>query len=131
MVTMLGVDAVIRLVMIEKRVAQKWLEGEAVQPDTPNTLPKTGSPASPTECPEFSDKSNTMRGNSNETANKARPSSQFLHHQIPPTVRLLLSFRMFVGLAGGLLQSSLNVAFDSTLPLVVNAVFGWSRLDRA
>lgn len=34
---------------------------------------------------------------------------------------------MFVGLAGGLLQSSLNVAFYSTLPLVVNALFGWQQ----
>ena len=131
MFAMLGVDALLRLVMIEKRVAQKWLEGEAVQPDTRNTLPKTGSPVSLTECPESSDKSNTMRGNSNETANKARPSSQFLHHQIPPTVRLLLSFWMFVGLAGGLLQTSLNVAFDSTLPLVVNALFGWQQTGQA
>lgn len=68
-----------------------------------------------------------MRGNSNETANNARPSSHSLHHQIAPTVRLLLSFRMFVGLADGLLQSSLNIAFDSTLPLVVNALFGWQQ----
>jgi MFS family permease len=34
---------------------------------------------------------------------------------------------MLVGLAGGLLQSSLNVAFDSTLPLTVEALFGWQQ----
>jgi MFS family permease len=34
---------------------------------------------------------------------------------------------MLVGLSGGLLQSSLNVAFDSTLPLVVADVFGWQQ----
>ena len=127
MFAMLGVDAVLRFVMIEKRVAQKWLEDEAVQPGTPNVFPKTDSPVSPTACPESSDNSNTMRGNGDEPTNEARPSSQFLHHQLPPTPRLLLSFRMFVGLAGGLLQSSLNVAFDSTLPLVVNALFGWQQ----
>ena len=34
---------------------------------------------------------------------------------------------MLVSLVGGLLQSSLNVAFDSTLPLVVNSLFGWDQ----
>ena len=127
MFALLGVDAVLRLVMIEKRVAQKWLEAERVQSDPPDVCPKTDSPASPTPCPESSDTSNTMTENGDETTNGARPSSQIVHHQLPPILRLVLSFRIFVGLAGGLLQSSLNVAFDSTLPLFVNALFGWQQ----
>ena len=127
MFAMLGVDALLRLIMIEKRVAQKWLGAEAVLPETPNVIPETNSPASPTPCPEASHTSSTRIGHGDETTNGAPPSSQILHHQLPPKVRLLLSFRMFVGLAGGLLQSSLNVAFDSTLPLVVNALFGWQQ----
>ena len=127
MFAMLGVDALLRLVMIEKRVAQKWLEAEAVQSETPKVIPEADSPASPTPCPKASDTSSTMTGHGDETTNGARPSSRILHHQLPPKVRLLLSFRIFVGLAGGLLQSSLNVAFDSTLPLVVNALFGWQQ----
>ena len=127
MFAMLGVDAVLRLIMIEKRVAQKWLEAEAVQPDTPNDCHESDSPASLTPCPEPSDTSCTMTGNGDETTDGAAPSSQILHHQLPPTLRLLLSFRMLVGLTGGLLQSSLNVAFDSTLPLIVNALFGWQQ----
>ena len=127
MFAMLGVDAVLRLIMIERRVAQKWLEAEAVQSEIPNVFPETNPPASPTPCPESSDTSSTMAGHCNEPTNGACPSGQILHHRLPPKVRLLLSFRMFVGLAGGLLQSSLNVAFDSTLPLVVNALFGWQQ----
>ena len=127
MFAMLGVDAVLRLVMIEKRVAQKWLETEAVQTDTSSVIPETDLPASPTPSPESSATSNTRTGNSDEMTNGARPSSQILHHQFPPALRLLLSFRMLVGLTGGLLQSCLNVAFDSTLPLVVNALFGWQQ----
>ena len=34
---------------------------------------------------------------------------------------------MLVGLTGGLLQSSLNVAFDSTLSLTVYTLFGWQQ----
>ena len=127
MFAMLGIDAVLRLVMIEKKVAQKWLEAEAVQADIPNDIEGTDSPASPTSFPESSDTSKTMPRDDEKTMNAARPSDQILHHQLPPVFRLLLSFRMLVGLAGGLLQSSLNVAFDSTLPLVVNALFGWQQ----
>lgn len=127
MFAMLGVDAMLRLIMIEKRVAQKWLEAEAVHSEIPNVSPETNPPASPAPCPESSDTSSTMKGHCDEPTNGAPPSSQVLHHQLPPKVRLLLSFRMFVGLAGGLLQSSLNVAFDSTLPLVVNALFSWQQ----
>ena len=127
MFAMLGIDAVLRLVMIEKRVAQKWLEAEAVQTDTPNVRRESNSTASLAPCPNSSETSYTMTRNSDETTNRAPPSSQFLRHRLPPVLRLLLSFRMLVGLAGGLLQSSLNVAFDSTLPLVVNSLFGWQQ----
>ena len=127
MFAMLVVDALLRLVVIEKRVAQKWLEAEAVQPETPNVIPETDSPASPIPCPASCETSSTMTGHGDETTSGAHPSGQTLHHRLPPKVRLLLSFRMFVGLAGGLLQSCLNVAFDSTLPLVVNALFGWRQ----
>lgn len=129
MFAMLGVDAVLRFVMIEKRVAQKWMAVEAVQSDTPNVFRKTDSdsPASPTPCPEPSNTTHLMTANGSETTNQAHSSSRILSHKLPPTLRLLLSFRMFVGLTGGLLQSSLNVAFDTTLPLVVNALFGWQQ----
>ncbi len=127
MFAMLGVDAVLRLVMIEKRVAQKWLEAGPVQPDLPDVRPKSDSPASLTLCPESSETSDTMTGNRGEATYQAPPSSQILPHRLSPRIRLLLSYRMLVGLAGGLLQSSLNVAFDSTLPLIVNALFGWQQ----
>ena len=68
-----------------------------------------------------------MTENGDATANGPPPSSQIMHHRFPPILRLLLSFRVLVALAGGLLQSSLNVAFDSTLPLTVNALFGWQQ----
>lgn len=127
MFAMLGVDALLRLLMIEKRVAQKWLEVEAVQADTPDDHVKSNSPASLVPCPEFSDTTHTVAANGNETSNGAPSSSQTLRDRMPPILRLVLSFRMLVGLAGGLLQSSLNVAFDSTLPLTVNALFGWQQ----
>jgi MFS family permease len=127
MFAMLAIDAVLRLVMIEKRVAQKWLKAEAVQPDATNIRPKSDGSASLTHCPESFDTSYTMAKNGDKTTNGALPSRQILHCELPSILRLLLSFRMLVGLAGGLLQSSLNVAFDSTLPLTVQTLFGWQQ----
>lgn len=76
------------------------------------------SPTSLTPCAP-------IRGNGLETASELHHARLILHYQLPPILRLLLSSRMLVSLVGGLLQSSLNVAFDSTLPLVVDALFGW------
>ena len=36
---MLGLDALLRLAMIERRVAQKWLEAAVVNADVPNVCP--------------------------------------------------------------------------------------------
>lgn len=127
MFAMLGVDAVLRLVMIEKRVAQKWVGAEFVQPGILDARLEYDSPSTLTPCPEPPKISDAMTENGDETTDGAPHSGQSLHHQLPPVLRLLLSYRMLVGLAGGLLQSSLNVALDSTLPLIVNALFGWQQ----
>ena len=120
MFAMLSLNALLRLAMIERKVAQKWLEVMAENADTPNVHSKSDSPTSPTPCPP-------IRENEDKTDSELPHSSLILRHQLPPRVRLLLSSRMLVSLVGGLLQSSLNVAFDSTLPLVVNALFGWEQ----
>ena len=124
MFAMLGVDAVLRLVLVEKSVAQKWLKAEAVQLETQIAAPCSDSPASLASCPNPSNIPCTITENGDETTNGPPPLSQIMDHQFPQRLRLLLSFRVLVDLAGGVLQSSLNVAFDSTLSLTVNALFG-------
>lgn len=127
MFAMLGVDVVLRLVLIEKRVAQKRLKAEAVEIETQVADPNSDFPASLASCRNPSNIPCTMTENGDETTNGPPPLSLTMHLQFPPILRLLISFRVLVGLAGGLLQSSLNVAFDSTLPLTVNALFGWQQ----
>ena len=123
----LGLDAVLRLIMIEKTIARGWLDAAAAQTDTLDHRPKSVPPASRTRSPESPETSDTTTQNGEKTMKRASPPSHTLHQPVPTKVKLLLSFRMFAGLAGGLLQSSLNVAFDSTLPLTVNAIFGWQQ----
>jgi MFS family permease len=127
MFALLAIDAVLRLVMIEKKVAQKWIAAELVRSDTTDIRPEPDLPTSLSPCPESPNSSYTMKGNGNKTTIEARPSRKILHYKLPPILRLLLSFRMLVALTGGLLQSSLNVAFDSTLTLTVKALFGWQQ----
>ena len=127
MFAMLGVDTLLRLVMIEKKVAQKWLEDEDVQPQTSDKHLELDILASSKPCVEISRASCTTAANGDKDTDQEAPSTPTQHRQLPPKLRLLLSFRMFVALTGGLLQSCLNVAFDSTLPLIVNSLFGWEQ----
>lgn len=84
MFTMLAMDAVLRLLMIEKRVAQKWLEAGAVQPDTTDVRPESDPPARRTPCPEFFDTSHTMTRNEDETSNGPPPlQSKFYTTNFP------------------------------------------------
>lgn len=127
MFAMLGVDAVLRLAMIEHRVAKKWLEAEAVDPEKVDVGPKSDTSATSTPSSESASITHATTENCAEAAHDAAPSGRALYYRFPPILRLLLSFRMLVAVAGGVLQSSLNVAFDSTLPLTVNVLFGWEQ----
>ena len=87
MFAMLGVDAVLRLVMIERRIAQKWLDAEAVHTNRIDVRPDFDSPTSLTWCLEFFDTSHTRTGTGNETTDKGPISSQVPYHQISPDTK--------------------------------------------
>ena len=127
MFALLAIDAFLRIVMIEKKTAQKWLATEDILPNTAEVCPVPDPPVSLNPCPESFDTSYTIKKDDGETINPTLPSRKVWHGRIPLRFRLLISFRMMVALTGGLLQSSLNVAFDSTLPLIVKALFGWNQ----
>ena len=124
MFAMLGVDLVLRLVMIEKKRAQKWLKAGDNRPDAPDTRCESNSPATVTKNLETTCRASENPGELTKGASDPEPT---VRYRLPPVSRLILSFRMIASLIGGLLQSSLNVAFDSTLPLTVNELFGWEQ----
>lgn len=127
MFALLAIDAFLRIVMIEKKTAQKWFATDDTLPDTAEVRPVPDPSVSLTPCLESFDTSYTINKNNGETINPTLPSRNVWNGRIPPRLKLLISFRMMVALTGGLLQSSLNVAFDSTLPLTVEALFGWNQ----
>ena len=130
MFSFLAVDAILRMLIVEQREAQKWLEVE------PEECRHRGAHAS-AEPENLSGKASSPAPSGGHDA-KARQATETgatrpmrtRYSRLPTMLRLLLSFRIFIGVIGGLLQSALNVAFDSTLPLVVNSLFGWEQMGQ-
>ncbi|TPX12465.1 uncharacterized protein E0L32_006877 [Thyridium curvatum] len=126
---LLAIDAVLRLLLVEKKVARKWLESGQ------NTQPEAAVPSADNKdeavspVPESVDTCETPTVPRVDNDGTQAPSSQNskTSRRLPAVFRLLLNPRITVGIIGGLLQSALNVAFDSTLPLVVEDIFGWNQ----
>ena len=127
MFAMLGIDAFLRLVMIERKDAQQWLPYDELQSGPDDARDKSNYLNIVASCPQSPGTSRTADGAGDARPIETTSCGQRSKYRLPPRLRLILSSRMLVGLAGGFLQSSLNVAFDSTLPLIVNMLFGWQQ----
>ncbi|KAJ9646404.1 hypothetical protein H2199_002453 [Coniosporium tulheliwenetii] len=116
---LIGVDIVLRLVMVERKIAVRWLpEEEKEKGDIEGGL---GSPRGPDvesspERPE-TEKEHLRRRPLNPTPRKT-----------PPVLSLLASRRLLAALWGCLAQATLMTCFDSVLPLHVHETFGWTSL---
>ena len=127
---MILLDIILRLAMIEKKVAQKWLE------NTPSVGPTSNAPAGDGEKAENS----RSPGQPDETASSAnvqRDSARVSSHpsllkrMIEPFRALgilVSSRRLLAALLGTLIAALLLTSWDATLPLYVNKLFGWSSL---
>ncbi|GAD94758.1 MFS transporter [Paecilomyces variotii No. 5] len=123
---LIAVDIILRLVMIEKKDAQKWL-------DAPNLSLSTGGKtmqrrlSSEEICADAavaaSGPNNTIEAATNEPTSPPPKKKT----RLPPALTLLKSSRMMVVLFGYLVVSILMTSFDSVLPLFVQATFGWKQ----
>ena len=106
-------DVLFRVTLIEKKVARQWIRhSEPKRSAIAGSLEKT-----PTES-QSSDADTRPAGTS-------EPASRSSTSQLPPVITLLASPRLLASLWGCLAASGLLTAFDSVLPLRVNALFGW------
>lgn len=117
---LLSVVVVLGLVLDERESEQKSDEAHADQFDarTKPDIPASSIPRLHSSFPQ-----ETAEKGQETSMRLPNPSQQSLH----PALKLLLSWDMIVCLVGGFLQSSLMIAFDTTLPLVVNTLFGWQQ----
>ncbi|KAL1852573.1 hypothetical protein Plec18170_005704 [Paecilomyces lecythidis] len=123
---LIAVDIVLRLVMIEKKDAQKWL-------DAPNVPLSTGEETMQRRlsgeqiCDEAPTAASTSSDNIETATNEPTTPSPKKKTRLPPALTLLKSRRMMVVLFGYLVVSILMTSFDSVLPLFVQATFGWEQ----
>jgi len=112
----IAMDILLRLLLIEKKIARRYLvEGEAESGPTPIEN-QTSSPPSPPS---------PSRLENNRAPTETTPLTQ-KPSPLPPILTLLASRRLLTALWGCLVQAALITAFDSVLPLFVQSTFSWT-----
>lgn len=122
-------DIILRLALIEKKVAQQWIEPSQ---ETPNSLEE--APNSPDvfeangNLDEISPEKEPGDLTSNEKAEEPTQEIEETNPKVrkyPPVFTLLASRRLLAALWGCMIQGAEATALDSVLPLFVQGVFGW------
>jgi MFS family permease len=118
----IGLDLVLRVILVEKKIAVRYI-GPSLRTDDQNPEAvklqslQGGAPAIQ-ETPE--------------AQLDVRPPSPELNNwqsRIPPIIRILKYPRLLVALFLSFVQALILSAFDATLPLYLNALFGYTALQ--
>jgi MFS family permease len=114
----IGLDIVFRLILIEKRHADKWLLPEL------KPLPAAGEKSTDTEAAASSETPVIPRTGSDTLTSQNDPPSISAFARV---TTLLSSPRLVVSLWGYFVISLVLASFDSVLPLFVQETFGWQQ----
>ncbi|RWA03933.1 hypothetical protein EKO27_g11171 [Xylaria grammica] len=129
-----GLDIVLRLVMIEKKVARQWIRepetgssrnnAEKTSPTiTPSDEPLGNSAVIPnTQTPETT--SIGEAGHRDDHGNASKVDRE--KHRGRPVLALLKSSRLLAALYGIFVESGILIGFDAVLALFVRRLFGWN-----
>lgn len=107
-------DIILRLVLIEKKIAIQWLNESMVPESTPTAGTQSSSEA---------EKSVGVVNGTQSLDSSFHP--QYEPSKYPAIIILLSSARIRAALFACLVLGSLTTAFDSVIPLFVQRVFGW------
>ena len=117
----IALDIVLRLLLIEKKVAEKWLQKSPSKQDRDDNQVELRSIKA--SSPIAAKTENTATG-----AATSEPSCEPPKRKLPTMLILLKSKRILAAFWGNLVAAASIGAFDSTLPIFVNKVFGWNSL---
>jgi MFS family permease len=144
-------DIVLRLVLVEKKIAAEWFcvtvakERYWIRLDdtlakerywiglydtagTPHIAPS--SEMEPISSLGFLEMTETYDSDTSITDHQGTSAPQNTRfcsiHNLPPVITLLRSTRLLAALWGSLVQAVIFCAFDSVLPLFVHRTFGWN-----
>ncbi|KAF2820459.1 MFS transporter-like protein [Ophiobolus disseminans] len=125
---LIGVDILLRLLLVEKKVAARWdpdASGRAsvVANDASNETVKSGSDTIPATSTDPEKGTPGSVGGPQVGANNFR---QRRRDVLPPVLSLLYSRRLWAALLCSLLQAALLTSFDSVLTIHAANTFDWS-----
>lgn len=146
----LAIDVIIRLILIEQKIAKKYLPRPQVDsnaeskgevpgsqgsmpesPHSPSSSSEQGSltsvpPKPMTDAPTCETKADAQPPAESDIELGAVPSVQRKHSKVPPIIRILGYPRLLSALWGTLVQAILMTSLETTLPLRVREIFGFS-----
>ncbi|KUJ18070.1 MFS transporter-like protein [Mollisia scopiformis] len=126
---LIGLDIILRLTLIEKKIARQWLDDEA---DTENMSdPEQGCQDSQNTEDEKPNVVEPSDGNTHESIPEPAASPTTIpkiRSKWPPVLTLLKSRRLLTALWGCIVQGSQMTAFDSVIPLYVQRTFHWNSI---
>lgn len=126
---LIGLDIVLRLLLVEKKVAVRWL------PEAPTgTNPEARDTSNETVVGESTTKpdADVEKSASEKPAVEATIAGEDGAHRsrrrdsLPPVLSLLYSRRLLAALVCSLIQAALVTAFDSVLTIHAANIFGWT-----
>lgn len=132
---LLGLDIVLRLAMVERKIAVRWdkqyepKRAEGVDEMTSEEKVAAKEVDGQTDGAESEDDVNKEARNAPGTgpsSDQASPEAARWYDRLPPILRLLASRRLLSALWAVLIQSSLLTSFDSVLPLFTKSTFSWT-----
>nr|POE59286.1 putative mfs-type transporter c18.02 [Quercus suber] len=146
---LITLDIFMRISMIEKKAAKRWMTTEESQDNVTAASDGAGvskedqaCAPSPSSCVDVEEngqqdtepevdmaslRDRDKRTSSSTEANLPAPKSSLLR-RLPPVITLLASRRILSTLWGCMIQGALMTAFDSILPLFVRNTFHWNSL---
>ncbi|KAF2736523.1 MFS transporter-like protein [Polyplosphaeria fusca] len=140
---LVGVDIVLRLLLVEKKVAARW--DASVGGRERHTAERPASSQETTGLQRLSEQkeigsmqptsTDLEKGMPTSTSTTTAPvptvPASRLRDRLPPVLSLLYSRRLLAALLGSLIQAALLTSFDSVLTIHAAKVFGWGSTGAA
>ncbi|KAH8728352.1 MFS transporter-like protein [Phaeosphaeriaceae sp. PMI808] len=118
---LIGFDIILRLLLIEKKVAVRWNPDASKEaPMVPQVTPE------PTLTSETADLEKSTQAAANQLEANTTEYRIRRRDRLPPVLSLLYSRRLLAALSCALIQASLMTSFDSVLAIHAANIFGWT-----
>jgi MFS family permease len=129
---LIGLDIVLRILLVEKKVAARWDPVAEVQAKDAADTPNSGTASASTK---MDDAEKGLQVATDQQDNSPVPACSALRNRrrdrLPPVLALLYSRRLLAALFCAIIQASLLTAFDSVLTIHAATLFGWTSTGAA